>query len=304
MKQRPFLLLLLALTVLVGLSVLGRGVEFLTEIWWYKAVGFEGAFWTRLIWQAIAWISLFSLYVLVLWGNYWLAMRLTRHRVFRVLLESRYLWAYAKTLPHYVAFTTIGLIALAAAGAGATYWETIVKYFNPSEFGLADPIYQQDISFYLFSLPFYQKAQGWLLGLLFWAILIVVTVYSLKGEISVARGWQYLLIGRAKTHLSILIAIVALLIAAGTWLGQYDLLYSPSGVVFGAGYTDVHARLLAHRAVTAVAAMVAFAFVFSINRKDLTLPIYSVRALGGGVDLGVWAAALVSAAVPSSPLTS
>jgi uncharacterized protein len=48
-------------------------------------------------------------------------------------------------------------------------------------------------------------------------------------------------VGRnARTHLLVLGGVLFLLLAWRARLGMYDLVYSPTGLVFGAGYTDIH----------------------------------------------------------------
>lgn len=81
-------------------------------------------------------------------------MYLTRYSPFRLLEDSRF-EDYAKTLQNYVAAVIIFLISLAAAQASADAWETVLEYFNASDFSIADPIYSQDIGFYIFRLPLY-----------------------------------------------------------------------------------------------------------------------------------------------------
>ena len=64
----------------------------------------------------------------------------------------------------------------------------------------------------------------------------------------------------AVAHLSVLLALLAVIVAASTWLGRYDLLYDHNGVVWGAGYTDVNARIptyVVEMVIATVAALLA-----------------------------------------------
>ncbi len=60
-----------------------------------------------------------------------------------------------------------------------------------------------------------------------------------------------------------MLGIIFVLTAAGYYLDRYDLLYSSSGVAFGPGYTDVHARLPALYVMAAVSLAVAVMFFAS-----------------------------------------
>ncbi|WP_346291991.1 UPF0182 family protein [Sphaerothrix gracilis] len=275
MQPRTRILIFL-LVVFLALLLLSRTlVHLLTESWWFEATGFADVFWTRITWQVGIWLATFVAYGLLLSINYWLAMRLTRDRPFSVHANFN-LQPYAQVLPRYVAYGVIFLLTLSAAGRSVSAWETILKHLNPTAFNLSDPIFSQDISFYFFHLPFYEALQRGLLGLLVWCILLAVAVYAAKGEIRPERGWKYFLTGEAKTHLCILLAIAALTVAFGFWLERYELLYSAGGVVFGAGYTDVHARLHAYWLMSFVTVAIAVLFLISLGRSGFSLPTVGI----------------------------
>ena len=272
--KRPWIVIWIV--VIAGmLAVSGSLVHLLTEVWWFDAVGFVQVFWTRLTWQILVWLGTFTLYVLFLWGNYQLAMRLTRtHSVY--FLEGNGWRIPVPSISNYIAIAVIFLVALSAANTSIPAWETVLKFLNPSEFGVDDPLYQNDIGFYLFKLPLYDGLQTWLLTLAVLGLILSVGVYGLKGAITPKDNWKNILTGKIKVHLSLLLAASALLIAIGFWLERYELLYSSAGVVFGAGYTDVHARLSAYWAMTFVTLALAGLFILAIWRRGFALPIYGM----------------------------
>jgi len=122
----------------------------------------------------------------------------------------------------------------------------------------------------------YQGLQSQGLELLIWAIMLSLVVYALRGEIRWERGWKYFLTGPVKTHLCVLLSAIALFVVFGYWLARYDLLYSPGGVVFGAGYTDVNARLHAYGIMGIVTLIVGILFIVSLWRQGFSLPITSI----------------------------
>ena len=109
-------------------------------------------------------------------------------------------------------------------------------------FGAADPLHGADIGFYLFKLPLYE------LVLPFALVLTLLTAAGdgrdlpLSGSVSLQRR-AIDLETRAKRHLAALIALAALLFAAGCRLAAYRLVYSTRRILYGAGYTDVHVTL-------------------------------------------------------------
>ncbi|NER29814.1 MAG: COG1615 family transporter, partial [Symploca sp. SIO1C4] len=287
LRSRMIIALLVLTTLLLLLS--GTLVHLLTEVWWFETVGFSSIFWTILIGKSLIWLGTFVLFALFLWWNLRLAIGTTptdveqlllRHRSLRYrsfsFLEGRDLNTYVQSFSKYIGLVVIIFISLIAAGASVGNWETILKYLHASDFGNADPVYQQDIGFYIFQLPFYESLRNCFFALLVCALMISVPVYILKGSIYPGRSWKNLVSGQTKTHLSILLAAIVLLIAISFWLERYDLLYSQEGVVFGAGYTDVHARLLSLWIMSLGALALAALFIVSVWQNSTALPIYGI----------------------------
>ncbi len=276
LRIRLLLPWLVAVTLLLVFS--GSLVHLLTESWWFESVGYGSVFWLRLKWQLGLGVGAFALYAGVLWANYVFALRLTRDRTYRFL--SRYSdQTQRDQLGHLLNLSVVGLIFILALGAAlraASAWQTVLQYLNPTSFGTVDPIFQRDISFYMFRLPLWQGLQSALLGLLVSSLLIAAAVYSLKGEVRPERGWKYFLTGEAKAHLCLLLAAIAVVLATGFWLERYALLYSDSGVIFGAGYTDVHARLQSYWLMGFVTLAVAALFIIALGRSGFSLPIFGI----------------------------
>ena len=62
-------------------------------------------------------------------------------------------------------------------------------------------------------------------------------VYFMTRVISIQNGRPYAA-PAARLHLTLLGALILAFWGAGYWLNRYELLFSPTGVVWGAGYTD------------------------------------------------------------------
>ncbi|MDC0831699.1 hypothetical protein AY599_23120 [Leptolyngbya valderiana BDU 20041] len=276
MKPRQKLFVSIAAILLVGLLVSGTLVHLLTESWWFDSVGFSQVFWRRVQWQIIAWTVGFVGCGAILWVNYRIAMYVTRYRLFRALAESSTWSPYAKQLPNVVAGFLTVFISLSVAASASAEWETILKFLNASEFGTTDAIFDRDLSFYLFGLPFYEVLQNGLLSIAVISLAIAIAVYAFKGEIGIGRGWTHLVSGGARVHLSSLLAIVAVLLAIGFWLQRYELLYSNDGVVFGAGYTDVNARLPAYGVMSFATIALAVLCVVTLWQHSFALPLFGV----------------------------
>ena len=259
-------------------------IHWLSEYWWFEAAGFINIFKIRLGWSILCAALAFVTYAGILFANYWLALWITRDQSFQLprdnsARDSARNSDWTPLIPGLVIYGGISLIVLLSTGAAlrsANAWELLLQFLNPTAFQVTDPIYQQDVGFYIFKLPLYQGLQRQGVELLIWALLLSLGIYAFKGEIRLERGWKYFLTGAVKTHLCVLLSAIALIGALGYWLARYDLLYSPTGVVFGAGYTDVNARLHAYSIMGIVTLVIALLLIVSLGRQGFSLPAASI----------------------------
>ena len=296
MQLRQKAIVAIALTVAIGLTLTSTLIHLLTESWWFGAVGFADVFWTRITWQIILWLATFAIYSLFLWFNYWLANRFTRTSSFSFLLGTEF-EPYSKTIANLLAAVVTFIVAISAASASAAFWSRGLQFLNATEYDRSDPIYNKDIGFYLFKLPFYEGLQTWLFALLTTGLLIAIAVYLLKGVAGISftlpnlqtsgltgqklqfeRQWRSNFQNQQKAHIILLLAAIAVTVAIDFWLKRYDLLYSPDGVVWGAGYTDTHARLFSYWVMGIGALILGGFLIFAVWLRRPKLPLYGITA--------------------------
>ena len=89
-------------------------------------------------------------------------------------------------------------------------WQSIALYLNQSASAATDPIFNNSVSFYLFSLPVYELLNNWFLKLSI-IILVAAVVYSILTFIAKDEA------GRKTRYkaLSIALALLAVTIAFG-----------------------------------------------------------------------------------------
>ena len=160
--------------------------------------------------------------------------------------------------------TATGLFfAFTFASAARAQWEDVLRFIYRVPYGTVEPIFGRDISFYLFELPFYNFVRSWFMPLLVFAALGVLAMYALR-YLPLLQGNTKLTTADVPPHLRRTLAIIGgiffSLWALGHHLAQYDLLYSPRGVTFGASYTDMNATIWALR--VQMVAMVVVALIF------------------------------------------
>lgn len=157
-------------------------------------------------------------------------------------------------------------------------WKMVLKFFNRTSFNIVDPIFNNDIGFYVFTLPFLSFLREMGTVLIVISIILAGAMYIIFSGIHSFSDISSKMTSRAKKHLSILVFVFLLFKAWDYRLMMYDILFSPRGVVFGAGYTDVNANLLGYRILFFVVLFVALAVLYSLFRKNYKPLIWGIGA--------------------------
>jgi uncharacterized membrane protein (UPF0182 family) len=252
-----------------------------TDAWWFEAVGFADAFWVRVGWQWGLGLVGAIAFALAIWLNYGLAMRLTRDRPLSAVERMLPGWGMQVGWLRAIVGLFSGLIGLVAGVRLSSHWEVLLLFWHTVPFGVRDPIFQQDVAFYVFQLPVYEGLQQALLIWLGLGTVTAIALYALKEALPWVPGrGQRGLDAPVRLHLSIAFAAIALVVAIGFLLARFELLYSPDGVVFGAGYTDVRARLQGYWFMGFVTLAVAALFLSSLWRRNWQWPILGLTVAG------------------------
>ena len=137
------------------------------------------------------------------------------------------------------------------------HWPKVLQYFHPTLFNSTEPLFGQDISFYIFSLPFWELLELWLMGLCLYGFVAVTLTYLLSGD-SLSQGIFPGFSPQQQRHLSGMGGLLMLVAALSYWQSRYELVYSTRGVSYGASYTDVTAQLPAYTILCILAVAIAF----------------------------------------------
>ncbi len=135
-------------------------------------------------------------------------------------------------------------------------WQKVLLFLNAVPFEKTDPLFQNDIGFYIFTLPIWEIAVFWLGGLFLFAILAVSLIYLGSGNsISAGKfpGFSY----PQLRHLYGLGGMVLLMLSSRHGLARYELLYSKKGAIYGASYTEIQVQLPVETFLSIVAAVTA-----------------------------------------------
>lgn len=272
-------------TVLVALAVLFfslRGIaRVYTDYLWFNSLGL-GSVWSGLLASRLLLGLLFTVgFFILLWVNLWVADRVAPR--FRPSgPEEELLERYFEVVGRRTGLvrSAVSVIFALIAGAGvAQQWNDWLLFTNRVDFEQKDPLFGLDIGFYVFQLPFLSFLVSWLFAA-FVIILIITTVaHYLNGGIRVQTPGQRVT-PQVKAHLSVLLAVLALVKAGGYLLQRYELTVSGGAFVTGAGYTAVKAQLPAIMLLLFISVFSCGLFLYNIRRRGWVLPVLAV---------GLWA---------------
>jgi uncharacterized protein len=167
------------------------------------------------------------------------------------------------------------LLAIIAGSGVSSEWNSWVLFTNGGDFGIEDPQFHNDIGFYVFRLPFLSFVVDWLFASLLIVIIVTAVAHYLNGGIRVQPPSPRVT-PQVKAHLSVLLAVLALVKTADYWLQRFELTTSTRGIVDGASYTDVRAQLPALNLLLLISLCAAALFVVNIFRRGWTLPAVAV----------------------------
>ena len=248
--------LIATLAAIVGLVILFKLVDWIAEYLWFEALGLVSVFWTLRLLKTGLFLAAFVPVLAFFWINFrYIALRLDIAVVANTVVNQ--LAGRALPVNAYRPPGTAGgpggkertpdililaalVIALLFALALSEQWETLLRYIWTLPFGETEPVFERDIGFYLFELPFLEASQNFLITATFLGSALVIGPYVYAGvlKFSVSDGIDAP--AEVLKHIVVNVILFLLALAWGYYLDRFGLLQSDRGVVYGAGYTDFH----------------------------------------------------------------
>ena len=162
-------------------------------------------------------------------------------------------------------------LAYFAGSSGMVFWREWLLFNNSTEFGVTDPQFGMDISFFAFRLPLWQSLIGWAISTLVLAALASAFVHYMYGGIRTTVEVDRTTVA-ARVQISILLGFIVLFKAVAYWFDRYALALKESKLITGLTYTDVNATLPAKAILSAIAVVCAVLFFANIVRRSWLLP--------------------------------
>lgn len=301
--HRPKKGLSFVVMVIVVILVLLIGCAgFLTNWMWFDSLGYEKVFWTKFLSQLeigvpvfLAAMLLVRIYLKSLKKHYFIEVE--SHEIPDEKRLNKISWGMSVVFGLLVGLT-----------AGASTWMDFRQFANATSFGLKDPLFHLDISFYVFKLAFLTKANNIVLGIVVGVVIITLLYYGIlitvrtpdmfewepeepegpetSGENAIPFTRKYRkkpsekrtldlnnsnmiqLLHIASGKLTLLGIVFYLMVATDFLMRQFDLLHVHTGAVYGAGFTDVNVKLWVYRLIMVLSIVGAVTLCHHMHRKE------------------------------------
>lgn len=298
--HRPKKGLSFVVMVIVVILVLLIGCAgFLTNWMWFDSLGYEKVFWTKFLSQLeigvpvfLAAMLLVRIYLKSLKKHYFIEVE--SHEIPDEKRLNKISWGMSVVFGLLVGLT-----------AGASTWMDFRQFTNATSFGLKDPLFHLDISFYVFKLAFLTKANNIVLGIVVGVVIITLLYYGIlmtvrtpdmferepegpetSGENAIPFTRKYRkkpsekrtldlnndnmiqLLHIASGKLTLLGIVFYLMVAMDFLMRQFDLLHVHTGAVYGAGFTDVNVKLWVYRLIMVLSIVGAVTLCHHMHRKE------------------------------------
>ena len=301
--HRPKKGLSFVVMVIVVILVLLIGCAgFITNWMWFDSLGYEKVFWTKFLSQMeigvpvfLAAMLLVRIYLKSLKKHYFIEVE--SHEIPDEKRLNKISWGMS---------VVFGL--LVGLSAGASTWMDFRQFANATSFGLKDPLFHLDISFYVFKLAFLTKANNIVLGIVVGVVIITLLYYGIlmtvhtpdvferepeepegpetSGEnaipftrksrskrssmrtLDLNNSNMSQLFHIASGKLTLLGIVFYLMVAMDFLMRQFDLLHVHTGAVYGAGFTDVNVKLWVYRLIMVLSIVGAVTLCHHMHRKE------------------------------------
>ncbi len=293
MSRRGRLVLIVGASVILALILFGWADNVLTDRLWFKQVHYSSVFSTMLVTRLVLFFVFGIVVGGIVGGSMYLAFRmrpLLRARSGEQQALERYRMLLQPRMALWITLISV-FIGLFAGASGQSHWQTWLLFVNKVPFGVKDPQFHLDISYYVFEYPWWRFLLGVGFTTMFLTLLGTLGVHYLFGGVRL-QGEGDRITTAARAQLSAIVAVFILLKAFAYFLDRRGTVLAHNGNInlYGAGYTAVNALLPSKEILAWISIVVAVSILIFSNAfvRNLAWPsmaigllVLSAIALGG-----------------------
>lgn len=171
-KSQKRVSIIVMFIVVIAVAFLGL-IGFITDWLWFSEMGYVGVFFKKLFTQLQIGIPVFII-ITMLVQFYLTSLR----KGYFKKIESHEI-PDLKSLNKITVGISVLFGAITSVVMVSQIWFDALKYLNSTNFGLKDPLFNLDISFYIFKLEFLGQLNEIVLGIIILLIVVTVAYYAI-----------------------------------------------------------------------------------------------------------------------------
>jgi uncharacterized membrane protein (UPF0182 family) len=260
-------IIIVLIVLLVKLS--GVYVNFL----WFDELGHHNVY-STMLWTRVSLFFIFGVLMAAILGGNLVIAYLLRPPFRPMSPEQQNLQRYvqlAEPRRKWILGIVVAIALLSAGASAQGNWAMWQLWLNGGAFGIKDPQFHRDISFYAWDYPVYRSLLGFGFTAVILSIVLSVGVHYLTGAIRLQTPGPKMTLA-ARRHLTILVFVFMALKAIAYWMDRYGFVFSTRSKFTGASYTDVHSALPAKTILFWIAIILALGVLGSIWLRSVLLP--------------------------------
>ncbi len=262
-------------------------VDFTTDFLWFKNIGYDQVFLTKLMTQLKIGVPLFIVLTVLIY-LYLISIKKDYYKK----VEAGVISISEKKINQVALLGSAITSTIASITFSGATWYEMLRYLNSTNFNIVDPLFNNDISFYIFKLPFFEQLYYLLSAFIFMMVVLTFvfylfmmsvrrpTLFDINRErdpqqprrpIKIDYDTIKNLVHIAFRQLVILAVVFFLIQGVGYFIKTYSLLNSELGVVYGAGFTDIHVSLWLYRIMMVVSVVSTILVIMGAKAKNIKL---------------------------------
>ncbi|MBL6835232.1 MAG: UPF0182 family protein, partial [Candidatus Nanopelagicales bacterium] len=207
---------------------------FYTDWLWFTSVDKPQVYTISILTRGLLFLAFGIVMALVVLFATWIAYRM-RPAFAGTTPEQASLERYREAIEPFKGRLLLGLtvvLGLFSGLAASGEWGRFLQWRNSTPFGMTDPQFGLDVSFYTFELPFLKFLLGFAFAATFIALVLAVVVHYLFGGLRLQPKGDRATTA-AQVQISITVAIFLFLKAIAYWVDRYDLVIQSSDLAGG-----------------------------------------------------------------------
>lgn len=276
-KSKNILTALLVLLIVTAVGFFSRIITFLSDYNWFKEVGYTSTFIKQIFAKLYIAVPIFFILGVLIY-IYLVGIKKSYYLHMNVITSKE----EEKPIKIITLLGTIIISLLFSLRISSSLWMEILQFKNATSFNIKDPIFNNDISFYVFKLPLINQILNIMVGLLVFLFIITIVYYLMLASFKKLNKFDdnvrnlndmsnlgdtlKNVVNLALNQIAVIGVAFFIIIAIKSYLASFELLYSPRGVAYGASYTDVNINLWMYR-LSAIIALVSAIFVVIAYKK-------------------------------------